>query len=115
MSGRRSTHLVAYAKIAAASTNIPASGSWLQLTLLDPNGNAITGNTLPGQCTMVQFSGVGYVLGIDSSSVPAWQVIADAQPQALDVVLGGAGKKVAVSSENATAISTGNFAVYFYA
>lgn len=117
---QRSSHLVAYANVTASSTNIPAAGTsaaanWLQLTLLDPaTGAALTGNVLPAQCTRVQFGGVGFILGVDSSSTPTWSVVAAAQAQELDVFLGGAGKKVAVQSAGA-ALSTGTFNVYFYA
>lgn len=106
---KRSTHLVAIGTV----TNIPINGTWSQLTLADPNGVAITGNTLPGQCTMMEFSATGFLVGVDKDSTPTWQTIGAAQAQELNVVLGGAGKKVAVTSQN-TAL-TGVFQVLFYA
>lgn len=113
MSGnQRSSHLIAYAIIDASVTSIPINGTFLQLSLFDPNGVAIGSGILPGECTRVQFGGTGYILAVDNSVTPTWQRVCQATP-IIDVVLGGR-HKVAVSSASA-AITTGQFAIMFYA
>jgi hypothetical protein len=112
--GQRSTHLVAYAVIDAATNNIPVNGTWYQPTLLTPAGAAVSGNVLPGQVSRMTFSGTGFQVGVDISATPTWATVASAQADALDVSMGGAGKKIAVTSSGA-AITTGRYAIYFYA
>lgn len=111
----KSSTLIAYGLIDAASTTIPVA-NFVALPLFDIKGAAIPGNILPHPIGRIQFAsnvGKNFILGQkNGAGATAYEHSCISQQDALDVIISA--QQMGVKAFDAD-ITLGKFVIYFFA